>query len=470
MRRSTEVLLSIINDILDFSKIEAGKLIIDEIPFHLREEVVYCFDLARTGIDESQISINCDVDENVPDKLIGDPYRLRQVLTNFLNHSVQSTQKGKIHLRCWLEDKTNKEVKLAFEVADTGKMYDKSTLKKLFGDHVNIESKVHTDDQESGFGRILARQLVRLMGGDFHVVSPSGLDGNKGTKISFTIQVNLNEKSEKKLHFENILAFCNIRTLVITGSEARDEDIMGTLHKLGLALKVTTFQKSTINQIKTNQDYPDKRYHLIIILDDKNFDGFTVAKEIYKNRLSGLFIIAIISSNDRKGNLLNCIMMDVDHYIVKPCEISELYDILKVSFPKIDNAPAMEENTKTRKDLRILIVEDNKMNQKVIGTMLKSLGYSYDFADDGFAGYIQAKTRRYDVIFMDLLMPEMDGFESARKILDYDNTLQIVAFTADNLPESKRKAELSGIKEFISKPVRIEDLKKFFSRFLYQTK
>ena len=110
------------------------------------------------------------------------------------------------------------------------------------------------------------------------------------------------------------------------------------------------------------------------------------------------------------------------------------------------------------------------MNQKVIGTMLKSLGYSYDFADDGFAGYIQAKTRRYDVIFMDLLMPEMDGFESARKILDYDNTLQIVAFTADNLPESKRKAELSGIKEFISKPVRIEDLKKFFSRFLYQTK
>ena len=104
------------------------------------------------------------------------------------------------------------------------------------------------------------------------------------------------------------------------------------------------------------------------------------------------------------------------------------------------------------------------MNQKVIGTMLKSLGYSFDFADDGFAGLIQAKTRRYDVIFMDLIMPEMDGFESARRILEYDNTLLIVAFTADNMPDSKRKAELSGIKEFIPKPVRIDDLKKFFSR------
>ncbi|MCK7537888.1 MAG: response regulator [Marinilabiliales bacterium] len=113
-----------------------------------------------------------------------------------------------------------------------------------------------------------------------------------------------------------------------------------------------------------------------------------------------------------------------------------------------------------RNDLNILVVEDNKMNQKVIGTMLKSLGYSCDIAEDGYAGYLQAKTRKYDLIFMDLIMPEMDGFESAQKILAYDKSALIVAFTADNMPESKRKAELSGIRDFISKPVRIEELKK----------
>jgi CheY-like chemotaxis protein len=150
---------------------------------------------------------------------------------------------------------------------------------------------------------------------------------------------------------------------------------------------------------------------------------------------------------------------------VKPYEIKELYDTIKNSFPQVEKSTPESEKEKVRKDLRILIVEDNKMNQKVIGTMLKCLGYSFDFADNGFEGFIQAKTRRYDIIFMDLIMPEMDGFESARKILEYDNSLLIVAFTADNMPDSKRKAELSGIKEFIPKPVRIEDLKKFFSRY-----
>jgi CheY-like chemotaxis protein len=100
--------------------------------------------------------------------------------------------------------------------------------------------------------------------------------------------------------------------------------------------------------------------------------------------------------------------------------------------------------------------------------MLKSLGYSFDFADDGFAGLIQAKTRKYDVIFMDLLMPRMDGFEAARQILEYDNSQLIVAFTADNLPDSRRKAELAGIKEFISKPVRIDELREFFRKHFFK--
>ncbi len=464
LRRSTVVLLSIIDDILDFSKIESGNMIIDEIPFNLREEIVYCYDLARTIVDDAAIILSCNVDENVPDRIIGDPFRLRQVLTNFLNHSIDNTSKGKISLKCRLKSENEGMLKLAFEISDTGKSYDNATLKKLFGDYVTIESKIHTNDG-SGFGRILARQLVELMGGEFTVESYTGTDGDTGTKITFTLSVHSNEMPVKNLQFDRIRTFANIRTLVIAGSHTRDEDILGTLHKLGLTLTVTTYQKSTVNQIKANQNNADNMYNLIVILDDKEFDGFNAAKEIFDNNLSQFFIMVMISLNDRKGNLLNCITMGIDHYIVKPFEIKELYDILRSSFPQVDNTILSGEDDNFRKDLRILIVEDNKMNQKVIGAMLKSLGYSFDFADDGFAGLIQAKTRRYDVIFMDLLMPEMDGFESARRILEYDNTLLIVAFTADNLPDSRRKAELSGIKVFIPKPVRIEDLKKFFTKF-----
>jgi len=401
----------------------------------------------------------------VPDKVIGDPYRLRQVLTIFLNHSIENTAKGQIILNCSLKSISDGKIRLGFELCDTGKNFDNATLKKIFGEYVNIESKVHQEDDESGFGPILARQIVDLMGGEFSADSPSGLDGDQGTKINFTVTLYSNEKTDKALNFENIVTFGQIKTLVISGNQSRDEEILGSIHKLGLALTVTSYQKSTINQIKANLNHSENRYSLVVIPDDKEFNGFEVAKELWESKLSAEFIIIVISSNDVKGNLHKCITMGVDHYIVKPYEIKELYDIIKTNFPKTGTIAPETGKEKTGRDLRILVVEDNKMNQKVIGAMLKSLGYTFDFADDGFAGLIQAKTRRYDVIFMDLIMPGMDGFESARKILEYDNTLLIAAFTADNMPDSKRKAELSGIREFIPKPVRIDDLKKFFSRY-----
>ncbi len=469
LRRSAEVLSNIVNDILDFSKIESGKMILDEIPFSLREEIAFCHDLARTNIDETLVAFVCNVDDNVPDKIIGDPFRLRQILTNFINHSIRNTRKGEISLKCSLKDVSNGMVRLKFELSDTGKSLDKATLKKIFGELINIGSKVHQDENESGFGTILARQLVELMGGEFSAESLSGLNENQGEKIVFSVSVYSNEKPEKNLRFDRIRSFGVIKTLVITGSTTRDDDTLSSLHKLGLAITVTTFQKSTVNQLKANLNYPDNRYHLIVILDDNEFDGFDAAREIWESSLSNHFGLIVVSSNDVKGNLLKCNTMGIDHYLVTPFELEELYNALKELFPQVENAAEPVEGENVSNGLRILIIEDNKMNQKVLGTMLKSMGYSFDFADDGFAGYILAKTHRYDIIFMDLIMPEMDGFESARKILEFDKNSLIIAFTADNMPDSKRKAELSGIKEFIPKPVRIEDLKKLFSKHFVRT-
>ena len=463
LRRSTDELMKIINDILDFTRIESGRLVLEEIPFSLREEIKYCQDLVRTGFTDSRVALTCDVDGKIPDKVIGDPFRLRQILTNFIRHSAENTKRGHINLNCRLISLNDGIIRLGFDLKDTGKSFDPATLKKIFGEYVNIESKVHQEEDDSGFGTILARQLVDLMGGEFYAESPSGLDGRQGTKISFEITLWSNERPEKYLHFENITTFDQVKTLVVTGTQARDEDIISSLHKLGLPLTVTTYQKSTVNQIRASLNHPENKYNLVIIIDDVEFNGFDVARDIWENKLYGEFVIAMISSNDIKGNLVKSITKGIDHYIVKPYDIKDLYDTVKTSFPMIGDFAPSGKRENTGNELRILVVEDNKMNQKVIGTMLKSLGYSFDFADDGFNGLIQAKTRRYDVIFMDLIMPGMDGFESARKILEYDNSILIVAFTADNMPDAKRKAELSGIREFIPKPVRIDDLKKFFS-------
>jgi signal transduction histidine kinase/CheY-like chemotaxis protein len=465
LHRSTEVLLNIINDILDFSKIESGKMILDEVPFNIREEINYCIDLARTYIMDNDLSLLCYIDDEVPENIIGDPFRLRQILTNLISHSVINTEKGEIQLKCKLKSNKKGAITLAFDLLDTGKRFDNATLKKIFGDFVNIESKVIRKNDESGFGTILARQLVELMGGELTAVSPSGLMRDQGIKVSFTLHTYSNDKHIKNINIDRIKVFSDVKTLVITGSQNRDEEILGALHKLGLTVSVTTFQKSTINQIRTNLTFPDEKYSLVMIFDDEEFDGFDVAKNIWENNLSGSFILVIISSNDKKGNYLSCVTMGIDHYLIKPFDLGDLFDIIKDNFHFIIDQSSSGEKDLVTSDLKILVIEDNKMNQNVIGIMLKNLGYTFNLADDGYAGYLQAKTKKYDIIFMDLIMPKMDGFESAQKISEFDKSVLIVAFTADNMPESKRKAELSGINDFISKPVRIDDLKKLFAKY-----
>jgi signal transduction histidine kinase/DNA-binding response OmpR family regulator len=464
LRRSTEVLLNIINDILDFSKIETGKMILDEIPFIIRDELKNCSDLARTAIAGNDVSFTLNVDENIPGSIIADPFRLRQVLTNLINHAAANTDKGQIILNCNLKENRGGILILRFELLDTGLGFDKASLKRIFGDYVNIESKSVKGGDESGFGTILAKQLVEMMGGELNAESPSGLSSNSGTKVTFTITAYSNDKVVKNIQQQNITSCSKIKTFVITSPQNRDEEVLNSLHRLGLNISVTTYQKSTINQIKANLENSPEKYNLIVIIDEDDFNGFEAARAIWDAGLSEKLVVFMISSNDQKGNYMKCITLGVDHYLVKPYDSNELSEAVHGSFPFIETHSRGEDISNLRNDLEILVVEDNKMNQKVIGTMLKSLDYKFDLADNGYSGYMLAKGKKYDLIFMDLIMPEMNGYDSARKILANDKNTLIVAFTADNMPEARRRAELSGIRDFIAKPVRIEDLKRLFAR------
>jgi len=337
LHRSTEVLLSIINDILDFSRIESGKMILDEVPFNIREEITYCTDLAKTHISEKDLSIVCKIEDSVPESIIGDPFRLRQVLTNLINNSIRNTEKGEIRLVCKSKNNSDGNVILDFELLDTGLSFDKASLKKIFGDFVNIESKAVRGNDSSGFGTIISKQLIELMGGELTAVSPSGLLGDLGTKVSFTLVTYSNDRPIKDLSFEKIKTYEKIKTLVITGNQNRDEEILNALHKLGISISITTFQRTTVNQIKANLSFPDERYNLVIIFDDEDFNGFDAAKAIWENKLSSNFIIMLISSNDKKGNYMKCITMGIDQYLIKPFSISDLRGVIKSSFPFVED-------------------------------------------------------------------------------------------------------------------------------------
>ncbi len=465
LRRSTEMLLRIVNDILDFSKIETGKMTLDEVPFNFRDEINYCTELANTYIKDKDINFSVNIDTNIPESIIADPYRLRQVLANLLNHSSSNTEKGEIKLDCRLKSSRSGIITLEFVLQDTGSAFDKKSLKKIFGDYASIESRTDKNGDESGFGPVLARQLVEIMGGELTAESPSGLSGTRGTRVVFTINAYSNDRILKNLDLEKITSFKLIKTLVINGSQNREEEILTELHKTGISISVTTFQKSTVGQIKANISNPDDKYSLIIILDDKEFDGFSVAQAMWENNLSEHVVIIMISSNDMKGNYMKSITMGIDHYLVLPVNIIELKRIISDSFPFIETTTPGIDLTDIKTKLDILIVEDNKMNQKVLSTMLKTLGYECDIAEDGPEGIRMAGEKKYAIIFMDLVLPGMNGYDAARKILESDKKAIIAAFTADNMPDAKRKADMSGIREFITKPVRIEELKRLFSRY-----
>ncbi len=465
LKGSTEVLLNIINDILDFSKIETGKMILDQIPFDLREEIDYCAELAKTYIGDKEVKFSYTVGKGIPESIVADQYRLRQILTNLIYHSANNTEKGEINMKCLLQNKKNGNVTLGFELLDTGIKYDKASLKKIFGDFVNIESKPVKNSDESGFGTILARQLVELMGGQLVAESPSGISGDTGTKIQFTINVFSNDRVIKNIDHSNIKSFADIKTLIITGAQSRDEEVLGFLHKLELAISVTTFQKMTVTQIKANQNSENEKYNLVVIIDDAEFNGFDVARVMWENKLSDKIIILLISSNDQTGNYMKCLTLGIDHYLVKPFNITELAEVINESFTYLETKEVSSDISDMHSDINILIVEDNKMNQTVLIKMLKTLGYACDVVEDGYEGYKKATKKHYDLIFMDLILPEISGYDSAQKILAEDPTTLIVAFSADNMPDTKRKAELSGIKEFITKPVRIDELKKVFTKY-----
>ncbi|HEX2976536.1 MAG TPA: response regulator, partial [Bacteroidales bacterium] len=426
LRSSTEVLLNIINDILDFSRIETGKMILDESPFNIRHEINYCVDLARTNLPLG-VELISAVDTNVPENIVGDPFRLRQVITNLLNHSAKNTEQGEIRLNCMLKGKLDGQLTLGFEILDTGRSFDKAAFKKIFGDFVNVESKTLKSNDESSFGTVLAKQLIELMGGMIIAESPSGLSGDEGTRIYFSLNTYSNDRIEKTLDVSDLKSLDKVRTLAITGNQNRDEETLAALKRIGLPVTVTTFMKTTIHQLKVNLNHHHDRYKMLVIFDEPEFNGFEAAQAIWDSNLSRNYIILLISSNDRKGNYLKSISLGIDHYLVKPFTDAELADAVKGIFPLI-GTEAPQELPAARKDIKILIVEDNKMNQIVFGTMLKNLGYTYDLAEDGFAGLLQARAVKYDLIFMDLFMPEMDGFESARKILKSDESVIIVAF------------------------------------------
>jgi signal transduction histidine kinase/CheY-like chemotaxis protein len=467
--KSADLLLSIINDILDFSKIEAGKMIIEETPFKLREEVDSIVSLFNPAAQEKNLQLIADIQNSVPNKLIGDPFRLKQVISNLIGNAIKFTYEGKILVTVDLIKQQNGYLSILFSIEDTGIGIPKEKLKDIFASFSQADGSTTRKYGGTGLGITISKQLVELMGGEMWVESPSTISVDpqyNGSKFSFSIQVYSNERLEKDLKISEIENYEDIKVLIINNNPDKERNLMHSFTSFDTNNTEITPKQNPFERIEASLKNEKDKIHLIVIKDSADYDGIGFARELAKKGLSDHFIVSIVSSNDQSGNYVKCKMNGVDYYLIRPYEASELFEIIQENFTglKITDKKLPELN-KLKKQVKILVAEDNIINQRVAQTLFKNLGYEINIAQNGADCVEKVKEGNFDIIFMDIMMPEKDGLEATAEIRSLGYKLPIVAMTANAREEDKTKAFNSGMNYYLAKPVRIEEIKEVLIRW-----
>jgi signal transduction histidine kinase/CheY-like chemotaxis protein len=466
VKRSADLLLSLIDDILDYSKIEAGKMQLEEIPFKLSEEAKLSLDLFRSIIDEKGIKLKLEISPEITDDIIGDPFRLRQVLSNLISNAVKFTHEGEIRLSIKLEEQYNGNLSLLFEIADTGVGIPKERLESIFNSFTQADHSTSRKYGGTGLGTTISKQLVNLMNGEIWVESPSGISKNKkypGSKFSFTIEVFSNKDLEKDLDFSGINSFSQVNALIITQNPATKKRLLDYLKHLDIETDVVNFSEEIISSI---QKYLQngKAYPLIIIIDEPNFDGLWITRQLDHSGINNKHRILMISSHHKQENYIQTKMSKVDYYITEPFEQDILKNYLHRCFP------AINENQKPtimtlQEDLNILVAEDNIINQKVAESIFRSLNYKIDIALDGKEVVDMIKKKNYDIVFMDLQMPVKDGVDATVEIRGLGFQMPIIAMTATASKIAKDNALTSGMNDYITKPIKVDSIRSVLEKW-----
>ena len=474
VKKSAELLMTIINDILDFSKIEAGRMMLEEIPFNLAEELELVGELFKPLAEEKGLKLHIDIRHDVPNKLIGDPFRLRQVITNLVSNSVKFTEKGKIVIGATLMESFKNQVNILFTVEDTGIGIPKDRLKEIFGSYTQARGSVQRKFGGTGLGTAIAKQLVELMHGEIWVESPSTIRVDEeypGSKFSFTIEAYSNERIPKTFDFRGIARLSEINVLILTKeSDPERNSMVRMLEKFGLNVVTKIYQDSTVDSVVHHLQVKSEEYQMIVLVDKNQLDGFALAQGMKKGMLIDNYPIVLVSSNDKTGNYKTCRKLGIDYYLIEPFETKEVSDIIDENYPGIEDRKLLEPMINALPDeLSILLAEDNLINQKVAQSIFKNIGYEIEIAKNGAEAVELMEKQHFDILFMDLLMPEMDGYQAAEEIRAAGHTLPIVAMSADETDETRKAAFEAGMNDYLMKPTRVESIKHLLIKLFSKT-
>jgi signal transduction histidine kinase/CheY-like chemotaxis protein len=463
VKLSAESLLSIINDILDFSKIEAGKLDMESIPFEMRESLGETMKALSYRAHQKGLELIYEVLPDVPETLVGDPGRIRQIIVNLVGNSIKFTERGEILVSVEKESETPDSVRLHFAIRDTGVGIPADKQSKIFEAFSQADGSMARVYGGTGLGLTICTRLVGMMDGRIWVESELG----KGSTFHFLISLRVQQgPASQPTHLEPA-RLRDLHALIVDDNFTNRRVLHGILSRWGMKPTAVDGGRAALQAIEVakNAGYPFP----LILLDGQmpEMDGFTLAEHIHKDHELANATIMMLTSAGHLGDAARCLELGISAYLVKPIRQGELLDaICRVLDGKAQKKPEPLVTRHTLREekhrIRILLAEDNVINQTLAVRLLEKRGYSVTVAPDGQAAVEAFQTGGFALVLMDIQMPRMDGFKATAAIREREKPtgghIPIVAMTAHALVGDQEKCLASGMDGYVSKPIRTSEL------------
>jgi CheY-like chemotaxis protein len=460
---SADSLLALINNILDFSKIDAKKLDLEEIDFDLRIAMENAMDVLAVKAGEKKIELVCHIQPEVPTALSGDPARLRQIIINLAANALKFTEKGEVVIRVEKEEADDKSVLLHFAVSDTGIGIPANKINTIFESFTQVDGSITRKYGGTGLGLTISKKLVEMMGGAVRVESELG----KGSTFHFTARFGLSKITTviSRLNEDGILG---ARVLIVDDNATNRLVLKEMTSSWGLISTEAVDGKEAILRVK-EANGSGQPYRLVLMdLQMPEMDGFEAAKRIKGSPSGEDTEIILLTSIGRKGDAAQCKNVGISGYLVKPIKQSELLDTILISMSQgaeQEGAPLVTRHTiqESRMRLRILLAEDNLVNQKLATELLRGRGHYVVLAENGRKAVDAVEHEDFDLVLMDVQMPEMDGFEATGVIRQREKDrggvhIPIVAMTAHAMKGDRERCLDAGMDDYVTKPIKAKEL------------
>ena len=455
-----ETLVEIINDILDLSKVEAGQLHLENVDFDLEELVENTAEFFAIRAHGKSIELNCHVKPHLPTALVGDPVRLRQVITNLLSNAIKFTEKGEVTLHIDNYAEAKEPGFLLFRVSDTGTGIPPEKMGSIFDSFTQADSSTTREYGGTGLGLAICRRLVEMMGGCIWVESEVG----QGSTFNFTAKLETREPL-RKLPALPLEGVNELRVLIVDDNATNRLILSEILAVWGAS--VTAIEDGCRGLGELDRAKKENQPYQLLLLDRRmpGMDGFEVAERVKRDLGIVDITIMMLTSDNRSQDITRCQELGILRYLIKPVKRSELlqaitsglglFQVPTEEFPQVAGPAIFEDD----RSLQILLVEDSYANCAVIQSYLKKTPYQIEIAENGKIAVDKFKNRRYDLVLMDMQMPVMDGYTATKMIRQWENEqgvnpTPIIALTAHALKEYEQRSYDVGCTAHVTKPVK----------------